>query len=238
MKTLFIAGVAALCLAGTAHAVTYTQDGNLADFTAGVSNYATFSNFHDGDAPSNPYTPTTATLNHDYRVFNWSGDPVQGLPAGNWILATFSTPQDAIRIFPNIDHLDEIYDGYQYSIWGNDGSTWTELFDAISASGSGPFTLNNFFGAGPSRVNNVLTPGLYHDAPGGQVGYIADFSFAGAYKQFALGTSTLAGPSNPEQEFSAVAAAGTPEPAAWSVMILGFGAIGAAMRRRRDLASA
>jgi hypothetical protein len=240
MKTLLaIALAAGTMLAGAAQAtVVYTADGNLAHFTNGISDYATFSNFHDGDAPGgSPYTPTTTTLNHDYRVFNWSGDPVSGLSTGNWILATFTDAESAIRLFPNIDHLGENFDGYQYKIYGsNNGTSWTELYDTLTVAGSGePFTIGTYFGTAPTRVNNVLTPGLYHDAPGGQVGYIADFKFGTGYKQFALGTSTAAW-MNTEQEFSAVAA--IPEPASWALMILGFGGVGGALRRRRQALAA
>ena len=77
MKTLLAITLAAGFVAGAAQAATvYTQDGNLADFTNGVTDYATFSNFRNGNAPdpSDPgshnntdytpgftYTPTTGT---------------------------------------------------------------------------------------------------------------------------------------------------------------------------------
>jgi hypothetical protein len=231
------ASLLALCGAATA-APVYTNDGNLADFTNGVT-YATFTNFQNGDAPGtvqystgNVYTPTTATLNHDYRVFSWNDSTVPGLPSGDWILATFSKPESSIRVFPNIDHFGSAYDGFQYSIYGsNDGVTWTFLYDVQSVNGSGePFTIGASTGTDPVRVNNVLTPGQYNDAGGGTVGYIADFDFGSAYKEFAFGTSTFAGPQNSEQELSAVAS--VPEPAAWSMLILGFAMVGYAMRRR------
>jgi hypothetical protein len=96
-----------------------------------------------------------------------------GLPGGNnWILATFSSPTAAIRVFPNIDHFGSQYDGFQYTIEGsNDGTTWTPLFDALTVSGAvEPFTSGSFTGTAPTNVNNVLTPGA---GPGGTVGYIA-----------------------------------------------------------------
>jgi hypothetical protein len=49
-----------------ANATTYTSDPTHADFTAGVNQYATFSNFGAGDT-SSPYTPTATTLNSDIR---------------------------------------------------------------------------------------------------------------------------------------------------------------------------
>jgi hypothetical protein len=261
MKTLLAITLAAgTMLAGTAQAaVVYTADHDLAHFTNGISDYATFSNFRNGDyqgdhssvgneyAPGFTYTPTTATLNHDYRVFNWTGDVPAGLEgkaaSNNWVLATFTDAESAIRVFANIDHDGANYDGYQYTIWGyNGGNSWTELFDAIHVTGSGePFTLGStpgvdYFGTAPTRVNNVKTPGAFNDAGGGTVGYIADFHFSNPYSVYAFGTSTIAGPSNPEQEFSAVAS--IPEPASWALMILGFGGAGAALRRRRQALAA
>lgn len=137
-------------------ATSYTSDGNIADLTAGVVQYATFSNFGAGDVGS-PFTPTSTELaNNGYRVY--SGGTVSGLLGGDYILATFSGPVSSIRVFPNIDHYGTAYDGYQYSIYGsNNGTTWTPLFDALTVTGAGePFTLGTFTGIAPVRVNNVF----------------------------------------------------------------------------------
>lgn len=144
MKWMMAAAFAAgTIVAGAAQATTYTADTNLADFTNGVTNYATFSNFQNGNAPdpSDPgshnfndypagftYTPTTDSLNHDYRIFNWTGNVPPGLQgvgvSDNWVLATFNSAESSIRVFANIDHYGADYDGYQYSIYGqnSDGS--------------------------------------------------------------------------------------------------------------------
>jgi hypothetical protein len=226
---------AAAQLGSLAQAATiYTSDPNLSHFTGGISEFATLSNYHDGDVSLGGYTPTVATLDAGLRVFSWDFDstPVAGLnQSGNWIIATFSKPQASIRVFPNIDHFDAAYDGYQYQIEGsNDGTTWTPLFDVTGVAGAGqPFTISGFTGTAPTRVNNVLTPGA---GPAGTVGYIADFTFGSSYKQYAFGTSTFAGPLNSEQELSAIAA--IPEPATWAMMLLGLGGLGAAMRSARQ----
>jgi hypothetical protein len=227
-----LTGAALVGAAGTASATVYTSDGDITHFEA--ASYATFSNFFSGDVGS-PYTPTNATIGD--RVYDGGGLP--GLSGGNnWILATFSKPTSAIRVFPNIDHYGSQYDGYQYTIEGsNDGSTWTPLFDALSVvGGSEPFTLGGFTGTAPVRVNNVLSPGA---GPNGWVGYIADFKFGGAYKYYAFGASTVAfAQGNSDQELSAVSAMGVPEPGTWAMMLLGIGAIGMAARRRKAAAAA
>ena len=201
-----MAGSTGALQAGT----TYTSDGNLADQTAGVGQYATFSNFSAGEV-SSPFTPTAAELAADeYRV--WEGGSLPGLPDRDWILATFSASVASIRVFPNIDHFGASYDGYQYSIYGsNNGTTWTPLFDVLSVAGSGePFTIGSFTGTAPSRVNNVLTPGA---GVGGTVGYEADFTFSSAYSEYAFGSSTFAVNSgNANEELSAVAVLSSPVP--------------------------
>jgi hypothetical protein len=76
-----LSGVAMLAADGVAHAVVYTNDTNIAHFTAGIGNYATFSNFSSGDVAS-PFTPTSTELaNQGLRVYN--GGSITGLPASN-----------------------------------------------------------------------------------------------------------------------------------------------------------
>jgi hypothetical protein len=225
MKIRILAAVAmSLSFAGAAHATTYSSDAVLAHFTAGQT-YATFTNYFAGDVPLGSYTPTNATLNE--RVY--AGGSVVGLdPGNNWILATFNAPTSQIRVFENEDHFGDAYDGYQYQIWGFNGSGWDFLFDALTVNGAGePFTLGNFNGTAPTNVNNVLSNG-------GPVAYIADFSFGSAYSEYALGASTVAfAQGNADQEFSAIGTAGVPEPASWAMMITGFGLAGALLRRRK-----
>src|ERR1700722_3425161 len=96
-----LVGGISLVMTATVHATTYTSDGNLADFTAAVSTYATFSNYSssDGSATPAPYTPATTTLDAGGRVY--TGGSITGLPPGNnWILATFPSAVSSILVFP------------------------------------------------------------------------------------------------------------------------------------------
>lgn len=228
MRTIVLAAgaVLALCAAGSAHATTYTSDPVLSHFTAGHT-YATFSNFFAGDVPGPTYTPTDATITK--RVYD--GGAVSGLDANNnWILADFKSKTSSIRVFENEDHFGAAYDGYQYQIFGFNGLTggWDFLYDPTGVSNAGePFTLTSSNGTAPTNVNNVLSDG-------GPVAYIADFNFANAYSRFAFGASTVAfAQGNPDQELSAVGMAAVPEPGPWALMLLGFGGLGAVLRRRR-----
>jgi hypothetical protein len=234
MRKLVI-GAAALSLAligGAAGATVYTSDTTLTDFATAGSNFATISN---AGAVDPGFASDFASLSAALRVYDGGG--LTGLSASNnWLLATFSSAESTVRVFPNIDHLGSGYDGYQYQIWGSNNLTsWDFLFDADTVSGAGePFTLDTFTGTAPTRVNNVV---LGAGGPGGRVGYIADFSFGTAYKYYAFGASTRAiRDGNTDQELSGVTAGAVPEPAAWSLMILGFGALGGMLRSRRRVA--
>jgi PEP-CTERM motif-containing protein len=220
-----------VAIAPPASATSYTSDGNIADFTSQVSNYATFSNFSAGDVGS-PFTPTSGELaTNGFRVYG--GGSITGLPnTNNWILATFASPTSSILVFPNIDHYGSAYDGYQYSIEGsNDGVTWTPLFDALTVTGSGePFTLGTFTGTAPTSVNNVLTGAC---GPGGCVGYEALFNFGTAYQYYAFGASTEGiNAGNSDQELSGVGStANVPEPC--TLLLLSAGLAGMLISRRK-----
>ena len=220
----------ALGFGTAASATTYTSDSNLAHFVKGQ--FATFSDFNNGDV-SAPFTPTAAgLLANGYRV--WGGTlSADGLTGhDNYILATFGSATANIEVIANIDHYGTAYDGYQYAVFGsNDGTHFTQLYDTLTVAGSGePYTIGSYTGIAPYLVNNVLTPSVNN--PQGTPGYEAFFNFGTAYKYYAFGASTeamMAG--NADQEFSGVLS--TPEPSTWAMMGLGFAALGFAGHRAR-----
>jgi hypothetical protein len=230
-------GAVALCgSVASSNATVYTSDPNLGDFLHG--SYATFSDFCCGDA-SSPYTPTTpGLLAVGKRVYGGSASG-PGLPTGggnNFFLATFKSPTSSVEVIPNMDHLGASYDGYQYSIWGWNGSSYVSLYDTLTVAGAGePFTIGSSTGTAPWRVNNVVTPSAIN--PGGSPGYEAFFKFGSAYSTYAIGVSSFAITSNNDQELSAVLT-GVPEPSTWALMALGFAGLGFAAYRRKSQALA
>jgi hypothetical protein len=221
-----------LFLAPLAGATTYTQDPNIADFTSQIVEYSTLSNFSMGDASPSPFTPTSAELaTNGFRA--WSGGTVVGLTGTNWIVATFSSPQANIVVFPNIDHLGAAYDGYQYTIYGTNSATfpiWTPLFDAVTVTGAGePFTLGTFTGTAPTSVNNIVNGGCGE----GCVGYEATFNFSQAYQFYAFGASTAGvNGGNIDQELSGVGT--VPEPGSLLLFASGLPWLLTLKRRKRN----
>lgn len=208
----------------SAQAVTYTSDTNLADFT--TAEYGTFTNRASlfGDLPGS--TPTNATISAGNRVYGDNLAPP--------ILVAFLQPTASIRVFANIDHFGQAYDGFQYTILGsNDGKSYAPLFDALTVTGSGePFTLGTFTGTAPINVNNVL---IGSGGGEGRTGYIADFTFSTAYQFYEFGASTVAiRMGNQDQEMSAVGnLAPVPEPETYALMMAGLGVVGFVARRRK-----
>ncbi len=227
IRASLLSGAACFMVAAAAQAGTiYTNNPNLADLTSGINNFATFLTAFSSDQAV-PFTPSATTLAQGLRVVGDDGRPA--------IVVRFPAAVSDIRVFPNIDHLGWGPDGYQYSIAGsNDGSTYTPLFDALTVTGTAePFTLGLFTGTAPSRVNNILSPGA---GPGGQVGYVADFSFGQPYKYYSFGASTAARGDNQDEELSAVGSPDSshmPEPATYFMVLIGAGLIGFRFARSR-----
>lgn len=137
------------------------------------------------------------------------------------------------------------FGAYEFTVSGGDTATFAPLTYNNANATLGPSNLEFDTGAYYVRLFRFVTEvdqverNLYVsvDAPltnaGGVVGfdYVSPYSagecFSCApYRPFVAGT------------ISAEGVSGVPEPAAWGLMVLGFGGLGAALRRRRDLVGA
>jgi hypothetical protein len=104
--------------------------------------------------------------------------------------------------------------------WGNFNQT-TDQFDGYSSRSSTiSFTLTNTSGSWLTD-SAVLTPNASGNTVAAHIGVCAD---AGCTSFVSTGFATNGGPG-----------VTVPEPATWAMMILGFGGIGALLRRRRVL---
>ena len=154
--------------------------------------------------------PALATQTFDYS-FTASG---MAGPAPT-VTGTFQLSYDPTEtVFPyalvdlDVQIADALY---------TEHNSWLTVFGTPPASGNltglandGDFSLSWTFGSGPGEIN--LTAFSYDSFPNNTFPQTGEASAQ-------LGTLTID--------------TGVPEPAAWAMMLVGFGAIGAAARRRR-----
>ncbi len=165
-----------------------------------------------------PSTPYTLSLSSDIKGgVNYFGFWLSALDKGNQVtfsdanqntLFTFN-PQDVINAI-NTTANPKAYYGNPTNPWGQDKGepfVFINFFDTTGSFSKVSFSEVNFGG-----------------------GYESDNHTVGHYATMGQGTTvplTLSGPG----------VAGVPEPASWALMILGVGAVGAALRRRRAMAA-
>lgn len=210
----------------------YSQDTVLSDLTNGITNYATFVYYGSADSGTGvsgntPYTPTgNELLSQAYR---FTGDLGTSAVPDRSVVVQFSSPVAQIVVFPNIDHVGQYWDGYQFQIWGGVPDTSnpnqidfnTLLFDPLTVIGSSVpdtcslssdqhFTLGTWSGTAPTLINNTLTLGnepaftcagspVLGRGASGYIGYEEYFTFSSAYQFYGFRTSSLANTFTQEQ---------------------------------------
>jgi hypothetical protein len=148
----------------------------------------------------------------DFNVTNpdntWSGADVFANRGGPDWSYTFTTTSNSVFSMT----YDVTASGFTFGLWG---------WPINGVSGTGGPVVN----AGDPTANGTfvadLTPGTYT---------VELDSFA----NIGTGNATFAGSMNGQFDWS-IANAGVPEPGTWAMMLIGFGALGAAMRRRSRL---
>jgi hypothetical protein len=229
MKKLLMAAALAgsLALAGVADAATTTISGL---FNTGVDNTGTVTTGNGADAH---WKLAGVGLDSGYGPAAYTSGQNGVWPIGPWIAedanSRWLTPSPVI-----LDTLDQQPnpDGYyQYSL------TFT-LPEFSAASFSGRFAADN-------DVTNITLNGHDLTQPGVPIGGFTDWTdFGASTSDFQQGSNKLtftvrnwawtsANPSGFRAEFTGSRLAPVPEPASWALMILGFGSVGAMVRRRR-----
>jgi hypothetical protein len=110
------------------------------------------------------------------------------------------------------------------------------------APGTGAFTYNNLFFPGGSPIDcDFPGSGTFVDVFGMAFnvtgGYTVDLWGDGnAFGPLTYGVEVVNGTQLLANEFNGVNASATPEPVTWAMLLMGFGALGGAMRRRRGAA--
>lgn len=111
-------------------------------------------------------------------------------------------------------------------------TTRVRVLGDLYGIGSGTITLTAYDQFGAVLAQSTDTD----DKPFGQ-GPVVEVNAAGIHSITLVGTSGTVGFDNFEFESVTPISGGVPEPATWAMMLLGFGALGAEMRRRRPLAA-
>jgi len=219
MKRILLAAAAALCVAG---AVSPAQA--LVVGTADTSSSIPFSYFH---APyyqqiynaSSFAGPTSISQISFYNTLS----PATTTPLADTFTFYLSTSNAAIATFDtnNVTFPD---------------ATFTEVFSgkATYVNGRLDFALTSAFNYDPSKGNLVLTVKDFDFGSGGNLFLDADKNTGLTnMRDSAFPYDYNQGLVTGFNDFAAV-----PEPATWGLMIGGFGLVGAALRRKRRVASA
>jgi hypothetical protein len=228
LKKLLIAAVATAAIATSAHA-TITVDGVLdADYGAPTAQVS----FDSGAAEGNFQSPGSASDNVAYSIylhdeggtlygFLQAAGPTNGLNFANLYFDIDPATYDGSNLGFEIGNNDAFIPGVSGSVTPLSGMTYA------LGTNSFEFSISNSYFTSPI-AGLSYNAGQVFAAPGGEVtlrlSQSLGYSVAGgdSYGADRLGSVTLEG--------------GVPEPASWSMMILGFLGAGATLRgaRRKD----
>lgn len=129
---------------------------------------------------------------------------------------------------------------YQHTVSGSGNNlTFTDVFDFVFPAGflGGDGTTHHSSLSGNAHVNLVFTGVTFNGAPGSNTNYTFHFDDT-AIANGGPQRLVITGTGGPDATYGGTLTfTPVPEPAAWSLMILGFGGIGAAIRNRRRTAA-
>jgi hypothetical protein len=223
MRKLFIGGAAALALSTAAQAAKYDAFASFDGTQSGVFKYLA--------TPSGP-GPATTLQPHDLCVI--PGTTCLELPGGGlpgaykstteFDYLTFTVPDDRLLVHPGPStNLSVLFVAPQAGSYD-----FTATFNIVDTSptGVGIFQFSNAGGTIVSQPVGAIGAQNPYFVKSGSVQLTAG--------QFlAFGINNLGNYSNDSTGFNFVLTTGAvPEPAAWAMMLAGFGLLGSTMRRR------
>jgi choice-of-anchor C domain-containing protein len=196
---------------------------------AGAAGAATFTNGSFENASVDPGGSFVTLLAGSLAIDGWvvTGDSIDYI-GGYW------QPQDGSR---SIDLSGDAAGGVSQTFDTLAGHSYVVTFFLAGNpdGGAGAKVAISSATGGPTQSNTFLVGGSNTHADMGWLPYQYHFKATGTSTtlSFSSATETPFGPA-----LDNVSVAAVPEPAQWALMLMGFGGLGAAMRRRRAVAAA
>jgi hypothetical protein len=231
LKTLALACATAALLSTAAHATTFVLNSTPNTDGNNVAAQATYTT--NGDVVTLVVTNTTA-------------DMFASNQAISDVLLDFSTDATAPTAFTQDGQLADVATGGGVTLVAGDPTRWhislltgNVYLDALGGGQPSDMIASTTFGSTNGGFDNfnpyILGTGTFtFNLAGASQLHLAglQFSFGTQHEFKAFGTCTTdCGVINPT-------GGGVPEPASWALMIMGFGGVGALLRRKQALATA
>ncbi|MFD1787914.1 choice-of-anchor C family protein [Sphingomonas floccifaciens] len=204
MRNAVLGALALIALPSTANAAAFMNGGFETGPAIGAQGFTTLAN---GSTAITGWTVTGDSI--DYVGSYW-----QAGEGSRSIDLSGTGPGGIMQTF---DTIAGVTYNVRFLLAGNpDGGPTTKVLSTV-ASGNLP-QVNSFNINNTTRSNMGWTPFTYSFVAGASTTTLA----------FTSGTQTAFGPA-----LDGVSVTAVPEPATWAMMLIGFGAVGASMRRKR-----
>ena len=249
LKALVLGVAASALLTGAANAATYLFTVSGMNGTAGVSAQADVTIDASGativltNLFGNPTSVASELAGIQFFVDSVPTSDSLTSASGNE-LAFFSAKTCGGKpgCVPSPAHVDDVTDGV-IEHWGAaTGATWFSISTANSAFGAqsggpvdlivGPSPYTNFNASIPGDNPHINQVGTFHLAFTGLTGTP---NITGVNFLFGTDGASVTGGGSCTADCGGGGQGGVPEPATWAMMIMGFGGVGAILRRRRTV---